>query len=250
MTCFSNHAASSLHRYWAATFPKDYEVNELSSEWLDTYKDEIDFVMHKFNDFLKRLVDFVNINQEYKLLVTSSMGQKATRAKIVHSELSVKDMDLFMKSLNMPKESYHVKPAMHPQYNVEIAESYIEDFKVALAKITIDGNPISYRQKSNTFFALDMGHTNLNNESIKSNGVVINPNTIGLENLKSDEEASGTAYHIPEGSLFVYDPKNIPVKKERLRNVDTRLIAPSILENFNIPVPDYMQKDRISAITH
>jgi hypothetical protein len=49
------------------------------------------------------------------------------------------------------------------------------------------------------------------------------------------------AYHIPEGCLFVYDPLDRSVKRERTE-IATTEIAPSILRNFGAAVPDYMPK--------
>ena len=37
-TFFTNHVASSMHRYWAALFPGDYEQCEFTTEWKNTYR--------------------------------------------------------------------------------------------------------------------------------------------------------------------------------------------------------------------
>ena len=44
-TFFSNHVASAMHRYWAATYPADYLDLDLDSDWLETHRDEIPWAM-------------------------------------------------------------------------------------------------------------------------------------------------------------------------------------------------------------
>ena len=42
---FSNHVASAMHRYWAATFPDEYESFEMGDDWVARYRGEIEFSM-------------------------------------------------------------------------------------------------------------------------------------------------------------------------------------------------------------
>jgi len=244
-TFLSNHAASAMHRYWAATFPHDYKHNNLSEEWINRYSGEIDFAMHKFDKFLAKLVRFVDKHPTYKLVVASSMGQQATRAEPLISELAVTDFGSFLSSLGMNEEEYEILPAMHPQYNLSIKADFEEKFINALKGFSVKGQSMNYRQKENGFFSLDFGHTNLSSDDIKLNDVICTPNDIGLTNQLVDEEASGTAYHIPEGSMFIYDPQNLQANKDRVFSIDTTRIAPSILKNFNIDRPEYMNKELI-----
>ena len=248
VTCFTNHVASTLHRYWAATFPQDYEQNNLPSSWLDTYKDEIDFVMHSLDGFLSKIIPFVDENPDYKLVVLSSMGQKATKAEVLNTELGVSDLDKLLTSLGVHENSYQKLPAMYPQYNVNVNEESAAHFKLCLDKLKINGEPMVHRQKGALFFSLNFGHVNLAADAVTVNDEPVTLESVGLKNMKIDEQSSGTAYHVPEGSMFVYDPQDKSEKKERIKTKDTRQVAPSILENFNIAVPDYMTKERIDAI--
>ena len=77
---FTNHVASSMHRYWAATFPEDYDEFGFDNDWVDMYSHEIDFTMSRFDKFFERLVKFVDANPEYVLWIATSMGQAATIA--------------------------------------------------------------------------------------------------------------------------------------------------------------------------
>ncbi len=227
-TFLSNHAASAMHRYWAATFPEDYKDNNLSKEWINRYSGEIDFAMHKFDKFLSKLISFVNKNPSYKLVVASSMGQEATSAEPLVSELAVSNFNTLLSFIGMNDEEYEILPAMHPQSNLKIKTGFEEKFIKSLNKLLIKGEKINYRQKENGFFSLDFGHTNLTPDNITINDKVCIPSEIGLHNQPVDEEAGGTAYHIPEGAMFIYDPQNLTPSKERVLKVDTTRIAPSI----------------------
>lgn len=247
-TFFSNHAASTMHRYWAATFPEDYDNIELGDDWIKKYSGEIDFAMSKLDYFLSKILTFINKNPEYKLLITSSMGQQATQAKSLETELAVKDLNKFVSKLGMSDADWEPMPAMHPQYNVKMTnERGIEQFKKILSGLSIDGKLVQYRSKDDGFFSIDFGHVNLKEEVMKFNDEPCLFSDFGLENEKIQEEASGTAYHVPEGSLIVFDPQT-EAKPERVQGVDTTRIAPSILKNFGIDIPDYMSKDLIPSI--
>src|SRR6266853_981744 len=49
-TFFTNHVASSMHRYWAAVFPQDYATFEYDERWVKTYRHEIEFSMAKCDE--------------------------------------------------------------------------------------------------------------------------------------------------------------------------------------------------------
>src|SRR5206468_801012 len=74
-TFFTNHVAASMHRYWAAAFPGDYDVFEYSDDWVRTYSREIEFAMTKFDLFLRDVLAFVDTNPGYTVWIASSMGQ-------------------------------------------------------------------------------------------------------------------------------------------------------------------------------
>jgi hypothetical protein len=66
-TFFTNHVASSMHRYWAAKFPDDYPEYGFDQRWRRTYGNEIDFTMRKVDKFLERLAHFVDSNKGYSI---------------------------------------------------------------------------------------------------------------------------------------------------------------------------------------
>lgn len=247
-TFFSNHVAATMHRYWAATFPEDYEKYLLSDEWKNRYSSEIDYAMNKFDGFLSDLLGFIKSNPEFKLVIASSMGQESTLAMEQKSELLAKDFDKLLEKLGFIPEDYNMLPAMHPQYNASFKdEGKREQLIKILNQFKIRGQSIDSRIKENGFISIDLGHRNLEDDDVIFNGKVINLEEYGLINEPIQDEASGTAYHIPQGILIVYDPKN-PAKSERILGVNSKCIAPSILANFDIRPKEYMSKELIEAI--
>lgn len=247
-TFFSNHVAATMHRYWAATFPEDYEEYHLSDDWKNKYSGEIDYAMLKFDLFLADLLKFMAKNNGYKLLIASSMGQKSTLAMEQKSELLAKDFSKFLTALGFAPDDYHKLPAMHPQYNVAFHdENKRKELVDKLGQFDINGMGIGSRIKENGFISVDLGHRNLGDDDVKYKGDSINLKEFGLVNEPIQDEASGTAYHIPEGILIVYDPKK-PEGSPRMHNVNSKRVAPSILANFGISRPGYMATELIDSI--
>lgn len=245
-TFLSNHLASTMHRYWAAAFPEHYDAYELSDEWQATYRHEITFAMQVFDDFLERLVDFVRKNPEYQLLITSSMGQKATEAKLILTETACKNLEKLMQFLEIPETDWERQPAMHPQYNFRIAENQVKAATEKLSQIQIGGKALRFRQKADGFFSIDLGHRNLDPIHSTYQGKPIDPAALGIHNEAVEDQTGSTAYHIKEGSFLVFDTAG---RKENKRlQLSSRAVVPSILENFKIPVPEYMVSERLTAI--
>ena len=117
-TCFTNHVASAMHRYWAAAFPADYENFEFSSTWVKRYQYEIDFALNQFSHFLGRLIRFVAQNPDYMLWIASSMGQAATTANPILRQMYLTQPAKMMATLNVPEAS------------LEAAKGYATDYEL------------------------------------------------------------------------------------------------------------------------
>jgi hypothetical protein len=240
---FTNHVASSLHRYWAATFPTDYEQFGFDSDWVRTFSREIQFTMQKFDGMFARLVRFVDAHPEYNLWVTTSMGQAATTALPVETALLVTDAARFMAMLGIESSDWHRAPAMVPQLNVTIARSdRAAAFRKALESVLVDGHPLRYRETEGNFFSIDLGHPNLHlaEPLIVCSGRHVSFAEAGLQTVRIDDKSGSTAYHIPQGSLLIYDPLR-PANNRGRTQVSTLEIAPTLLRNYAVPVPSYMR---------
>ncbi len=246
-TYFSNHVASAMHRYWAATFPNEYDQYNLSPEWKETYKGEIEWTMKKFDAFLTRLVGFVGQHPEYKLVISSSMGQQATEAELILTESYCKDFDKFMTFIGLSAEQWERRNAMHPQYNVQVNAEKVAFVKQKLDAISINNAPLQFREKDGGFFSIDLGHRNLTTNYAVVNGQNVPFEQMGLTNEAIDDETGSTAYHVPEGILLIYDTQK-PATGERKKGVSSTAITPSILQGFGIKPPAYMTAERINEL--
>ena len=242
-TFFTNHVASSLHRYWAASFPEDYENLKLGREWIETYNKEIVFTMKKADEMIGRLVKYVDKNPDYSLWILSSMGQHAVEAREIETDLFVTNGKKFMDNFNLGNNSYELKPSMVPQFNVQVNSGKQKEFEEKLATLQINGQFIQCRQKSEGFYSIDIGFANLDEKSIRIElmGQIIPLQHSGLENVKIQDRCGATAYHIPQGSLLIYSPAK-GLNGNGITEISTTDIAPAILRNFNVPVPEYMSK--------
>lgn len=240
---FTNHVASSQHRYWAAAFPEDYESLKLGREWIETYNGEIVYTMKKADQMIGRLVKFIEKNPEYSLWILSSMGQQAVEAKEIYTDLFVTNAKMFMDNFQLGVNSYELKPSMVPQFNVQIHVDKRKEFEDKLATFRINGQQVHSRQKAEGFYSLDIGFANLDESGIKIELMdqLIPLSHSGMENVKIQDRCGATAYHIPQGSLVIYAPAR-GLNGKDIATISTTEIAPTILRNFNVIAPDYMQK--------
>ncbi len=243
VTFFTNHVASSQHRYWAAAFPEDYENLKLGREWVETYNGEIIYTMKKADEMIGRLKKFIEKNPEYSLWILSGMGQQAVEAREIYTDLFITNGRKFMENFNLDSRHYELKPSMVPQFNVQIHVDKRKEFEEKLATLRINDQPVSFRQKAEGFYSLDIGFPNLDESKIKIEllGQMIPLIYSGMANVKIQDRCGATAYHIPQGSLIIYAPIT-GLNGNDVATISTTDIAPSILRNFNIPVPDYMSK--------
>ena len=243
VTFFTNHVASSQHRYWAAAFPEDYENLKLGREWVETYNGEIVYTMKKTDEMVGRLVKFIEKNPEYSLWILSSMGQQAVEAKEIYTDLFVTNAKKFMDNFDLGAGYYELKPSMVPQFNVQVHVDKRKEFEEKLATFRINDQPIPSRQKGEGFYSLDIGIANLDESKIKIElmSEIIPLEHSGMENVKIQDRCGATAYHIPQGSFIIYAPSK-GLNGNDVANVSTTEIAPTILRIFNIPVRGYMNK--------
>lgn len=246
---FTNHVASAMHRYWAASFPSDYRELELSEQWQHQYRGEIDFAMHWFGDFFERLTRFADRNPEYIVMAASSMGQAASLGSRVDTQLYLRNPALFMQAAGLSKTQWSRRPAMDPTVSVVVDSEQIARFMRFLDDLHIDGAPIKASAKDGGFFDLHFGQTNLDPDGgfLRLRGEPFPHTELGFEITVVEDEGGSTAYHVPEGILLTYDPTADASTSERTR-IETTDIAPCLLDHFGIDVPSYMSPPRVLAI--
>jgi hypothetical protein len=138
-TFFTNHVASSMHRYWATSFPSDHTQFEYPDEWVNRYCGEIVWTMEKADGLFGRLVRFARRNPEYEIWVTTSMGQAATDAKPAATQLYIGDVPRFMTALGFAPADWSQRPAMLPQYSFRLASHRFAPFRDTISALRIAG---------------------------------------------------------------------------------------------------------------
>ena len=237
-TFFTNHVASSLHRYWAAAFPEEYDELGYDSEWLNTFNKEILFTMDKADEMIGRLTKFVDLHPEFQLIIATSMGQKATLAMPVETQVYAVNPEAFMSRLGVPVAHWQRRPAMVPQLNVQVDTMVAPAFEAHLRALAVDGIPVPFERKAEGFYTISFGQLNLTDPTVTLAGARISLGELGLANVEITDKSGTTAYHIPEGTLLIYEASAAP--SEAITQISTVDVAPYILSNYGVKVPDYM----------
>lgn len=240
VTFFTNHVASSMHRYWAALFPADYSTQKFDADWLETYGNEVIFAMDKADKMLASLGEFIDRDPEYRLVITSSMGQHAVECEPTETQLYIVDIPRFMAAMGVGDAGqFKFLPSMLPQFNFSIADDKAAEFESDLSTLRVNGAPVIYRKLPANGFSIDLGHENLKHTEISIQDKSVSLDQIGMQNVVIEDKSSSTAYHIPEGHLFVYHP-SFSGSDTSATQLPTTEIASMILKNFAVERPSYM----------
>tara|TARA_Y100001978_G_C23668731_1_gene422585 strand:+ start:30 stop:1430 length:1401 start_codon:yes stop_codon:yes gene_type:complete len=240
VTFFTNHVAGVMHRYWFDFFPKDFKRPPRENDLFR--RNTIIKALDIADSQIRRLKEFADLNS-YDLWIASSMGQASIdRGKYI-KELNISNFPKLINKLNLNITNYELVPAMHPDFNVICKnEKGIDELKEALGKLTDSkGNQIIiFRYKP---VDLTLNLILKNSEFVTENNLILfekrkyHLKQFGLELFKRD---IGTGYHIPHGILYSYPNKLNNIKYKKYLN--TKYIAPLILNFFNIKEMEYMNK--------
>ena len=247
VTFFTNHVASSMHRYWAAAYPTEFQQNEFDSDWIQTYANEIDFAMSQTDSMLDRLVNFVHKNPEYSLLVSTSMGQGANLGKAISKQVFVKDASTFMNVLGVDDHSWSRRRVMLPRFAVIVSEDKNEQLCKIAQTLRVAGKKVKHEMKDGGFHMFHFGMEDIADENayIEFNNHRYTFDEAGLENTEIEDKSGSSGYHITSGLLMSYNP--LGNGQGMLDDaIDTREIVPFILNQFDISRPSYMKKSTIN----
>ena len=201
---FTNHVASNMHRFWEAKFPNDYSSQISSDKWIKRYKNEIDNAMKDASYFINELTDYVDKNEGYQLWILSSMGQSAVdNYKKQKNFWHIIDINSFISSICDCNIELEELTQMIPIYSVKSDKKTINFIYENLNSI-ITNSQINIRSKTETSIAFEFNSYDLNSLWFKKKGSSSYLNILGLKKIKIDEETGSSAYHIPEGILYIY----------------------------------------------
>ena len=242
---FTNHVASSMHRYWPATFTGDYTRTKWSEAWVRRYASEIDYTMGEADRMLAELIDFADTHDDYVVLVTGSMGQAAVDSpeKQTKTEVLVRDMAKFMKLLDVTR--WHRRRTMEPTYTAGFDNlSDAERFLAACSTVKIAGEPLKHRRLNSTSVEFVLGHKNVPDDqlTVTIGNRAVQPADAGLGNVAIDDEVGSAAYHTAEGMLLVYDPRELVNEGGSKERISTTRVAPTLLALQGVSAPAYMEQ--------
>jgi hypothetical protein len=249
-TFFTNHVASAMHRYWAAHRPGDYERLGLGQDWIETFRGEVLWAIGRAADMVERLAVQVDANPGVQLWIASSMGQRATMAESLETQLYLTNPGLFLEAMDLPGEDvWEQRPAMLPHFNLVVEDKYVEPFADALRTVRVGGQPLHVRESDNGFFSLEFGQANLHDrpDVVTVGGEPRPMATLGLETVEIEDRSGTTAYHVPEGILAVYDPARPPAAAGARPEVSVLEVAPTILQTLGVDPPAYMAQPKVLA---
>lgn len=238
-TFFSNHVASSMHRYWAAKFQDDYEQNNMPQSWRNKFGGEIDFAMEEADYMLGKFMRFVMDNPDYKLLCVGSMGQYAIPHEVINRQIIITDTEKWMRFLGFSKEEYTQAGSMEPQYIFGFEnEQLLKDFVNKLAIIRIGEKPPYVKVLNATQVVLEVAQINLPQDvSIYKNAEAFTLMEAGLKNEVIQDMVGSTAQHIPEGICIIFPASQVGASR---RNMCLTEVTAAILKMQQVPIPAYM----------
>jgi hypothetical protein len=241
---FTNHVASSMHRYWPATFTDDYHETKWSEGWVRRFAGELDYTMGEADRMLGAFMEFADDHPDYVVLVTGSMGQAAVDSadKQTKTEVLVRDMGKFMSCLGC--SGWRRRRTMEPTYTLAFDDEAAAGRLVeACANVKIAGDPLNHRRVDSSTVEILLGQKNVPDEelTITIGNRVFEPEEAGLANVTIDDEVGSAAYHIPEGMLLLYDPQSEEGRRHGTPVLTTR-IAPTLLALQGVARPGYMKQ--------
>lgn len=131
---------------------------------------------------------------------------------------------------------------MFPEFGIVVKEQWIEKFRNQLSHLSISGKAIEFARQEDGLFAVYFGQVNLPQKKVTnalSKGCSIPLEQLGLENISIEDKTNTNAYHVTQGSLLIYDPQDRQPKVNRSA-ISCLNLAPIILRNFSVKIPDHM----------
>ena len=242
---FTNHLASSMHRYWPTIFPEDYLESKFDKDWLIRWKSEIPHSVVIANRQISRLMHYCDV-QGGRLIVASSMGQAAVDGvKMLYKQALIDDVSKLLSVCGIGKDEWVPRLAMAPRVVLRpISDTFFEKIE-KLKKILVCGQNINVELLETGDVRLDIFLLNKTSLVVEFEGNKLTPEAVGIKNVDLQDAAGSNAYHIPEGVFLVYDPKaNLSDNSNHWMPISVLDVAPSILRYYGVEVPTHMSGDK------
>jgi hypothetical protein len=227
-----------MHRYWI------YLFNEKGNKDIFN-KNSLIKSMDIADSQLKRLVQ-VSKNNNYNIIITSSMGQKLRENISPDLDICLISLSKLCKSIGINPINYRELPAMQPDICIKCSNKKALDslrHNIKRIRDTKDNNILTERYEPidlNLNISIKMTSNVYEYQKLKVDGLEKELKETGFRIVNRDP---GTAYHCPQGILFTYGDEVINDMFKNLNNpnIDTTKIAPIILKYFGVKLPHYMK---------
>lgn len=239
---FTNHVASSMHRYWPTIFPDDYSEGKFDELWIKKWSGEIPHAVRVANYQLGKLIEHCD-RFKSNLLVVSSMGQAAveTEGKI-DNQVLITNVKALMNFIGCKRSEWEPRLAMAPQVVVKPNSPDVYKKLRKLDNVLINGEKMQYFLTAAGDIRFEIHQQNVDNLIISHDSQPINHFEIGISIVALQDAAGANAYHIPEGVLISYTGQGNkkPTSQTWEHNASTEDFAPSLLKKFNLNKRSYM----------
>lgn len=244
---FTNHVASSMHRYWPTIFPNDYEEGKFDQDWISRWKNEIPYAIKICNMQLKKLITYC-IKTETELIVCSSMGQGAVADAIpIKNQVLITNIKKLLGYLGLQEYEWEPRFSMAPRVVIKPLSDEIFSKISKLDKILINNKKIDYifTNTGDVRFSIDL--CDQERLEVYDNSMLISHKDIGIENVNLQDASGSYAYHIPEGILLHYNPQKLQSNNNNSYWTEISVLdfAPTLISKFSKTIPQYMKGENL-----
>ncbi len=235
-TFFTNHVASTMHRYWKDAYPSDYNkqknINKFNSKLIFKSMELVDSQIKKLKDYCE--------NNNSDLWIISSMGQKAIERGKYIPETILTNFENLIQSLDLPLENYELLPAMQPDICIKCKDSSSLNLIKSTIKSFIDLNKQKVLIERYNQNSLYINYSLSTSISLSKNKKIIFKNKvydIDEFGLKIISRTQGSAYHSRDGIFISNNNLNEFFNLDENKCIDTRKISEMILSFFESQFP-------------
>lgn len=242
---FTNHVASSMHRYWPTIFPEDYPEGKFDHDWRQRWQSEIPHAVTVANFQLGKLLQFCN-KTDSELIVCSSMGQAAVRnVEKVYKQVLITNIRKLLNYLGISETDWEPRMSMAPSVVIKPHSASVITFLNRLQDILINGKKIEYFQTGTGEIRFVIDLINIDQLKVEDSGKSISPQSIGIENVDLQDASSAYAYHIPQGIMLHYKPSEaVDDRVSNWESISALDFCPSLINSFGGQVPSYMKGNK------